>query len=63
MKLITFQTKEALATLQKTGILRADVACIDLKKYGVPYDWIVQDMKKKKICPKKGEKYPLWAWA
>ena len=63
MKLITFQTKEALATLQKTGILRADVACIDLKKYGVPYDWIVQEMKKKKICPKKGEKYPLWAWA
>lgn len=63
MKLITFQTKEALASLQKTGVLRADVAHIDLKKYGVPYDWIVQEMKKKKICPKRGEKYPLWAWA
>jgi len=63
MKLVTFQTKEALATLQKTGVLRADVVHIDLKKYGVPYNWIVQEMKKKKICPKRGEKYPLWAWA
>ena len=63
MKLITFQTKEALKVLQKDGVLKANVAHIDLQKYGVPYDWIVHEMKKHKILPKQGEQYPLWAWA
>ena len=63
MKLITFQTKEAWQALQKNGILKVDRANIDLQKYGVPYDWIVCQMKKRKIQPQNGEQYPLWAWA
>ena len=62
MKLITFQTKSALAVLKKTGVLRTDADKIDLKKYGVPYKYIVENMKKH-IKPGKGESYPLWAWA
>ena len=63
MKLITFQTKQAWQVLQKNGILTANVANIDLQKYGMPYDWIVRQMQKRKIRPKNGEQYPLWAWA
>ena len=63
MKLVTFQTKEALTVLQKDGVLITDSSHIDLKKYGVPYEWMVYEMKKRKILPQEGEKYPLWAWA
>lgn len=63
MKLITFQTKDALKVLQKDGILKAGLDYIDLQKYGVPYDWIMGEMKKRKILPEYAEQYPLWAWA
>ncbi len=63
MKLVTFQAREVLDILQKKGVLIADLSHIDLKKYGVPYDWIVREMKKQKILPQNGEQYPLWAWA
>ena len=63
MKLVTFQTKKAYKILQKEGVLRADIAHTDLQKYGVPYDWVVGEMKKRKILPLNGEQYPLWAWA
>ena len=63
MKLITFQTKEALSVLQKTGILTTDASYIDMKKASVPYNWLVPEMKKRNIVPHNGEKYPIWAWA
>lgn len=63
MKLVTFQTKKALAILKKKSVLCADEAYINLKKYGFPYDWMVHEMKRRKICPKNRENYPLWAWA
>ena len=63
MKLITFQTRKALDTLQNTGILTAEVPYIDLQKYGVPYNWMVNEMKNKNINPQNKEEYPLWAWA
>lgn len=62
MKLITFQTTEAFKILKKDGILIASVDNIDMLKYSIPYDWIVSEMKKKKIYPQNGEQYPLWAW-
>ncbi len=62
MKLITYQTKEALATLKKTGILMTDVSYMTSKKYVVPYNWLVGQMKAKKILPQQGERYPIWAW-
>lgn len=63
MKLVSFQTREAVSLLQKTGILTADIKCIDLKKYGMPYNWIVHEMNKQKIYPQNNEKYPIWAWS
>lgn len=63
MKLVTFQTEDTLKVLQKDGILTANSDYIDLQKYGVPYDWIVSEMKKRNILPEYAEQYPLWAWA
>lgn len=63
MKLVTFQTEDALKVLQKDGVLKANPDYMDLQKYGVPYDWIVAEMKKRKILPEYSEQYPLWAWA
>ena len=63
MKLVTFQTKEALSVLQKRGVLIANQLYMDVQKYTVPYSWMVGEMNKKNICPQNGEKYPIWAWA
>ena len=63
MKLITFQTREALSSLQKTGMLITDTSYMDMKKCSVPYNWLVPEMKKRNIIPHNGEKYPIWAWA
>ncbi len=63
MKLITFQTTEAFNVLQKNGILIADTSNIDLQKYGIPYDWMISEMKERGISPQNNERYPLWAWA
>lgn len=63
MKLVTFQTKEALSTLQKTGILIADQSYMDMKKSAIPYNWIVHEMHKRNITLQNGEKFPIWAWA
>ena len=63
MKLITFQTEDALKVFQRDGILKANLDHIDLQKYGVPYDWVVCEMKKRKILPEYAEQYPIWAWA
>ncbi len=63
MKLITYQTKDALKSLQKKGILVTDVSYMNSKKSEVPYSWLVGEMKRHKISPKNGELYPIWAWA
>lgn len=63
MKLVTFQTREALNILQNTGVLTAEISYIDIKKYGVPYNWMTNEMKNKNILPQHQEQYPLWAWA
>ena len=63
MKLVTFQTCRALSVLEKNGILTADVSYIDIPKYGMPYNWMITEMKNRNICPQNKELYPLWAWA
>ena len=65
MKLITFQTPEAFNELKEKGILKVPKKATDLinlKKYGIPYDFIVEQMTQK-IPSQSDEKYPLWAWA
>lgn len=64
MKLITFQPVDVLKKLEKTGILQSNpVPFIDMQKYQIPYDYIIQKMLKKRIKGFSGEKYPIWAWA
>lgn len=64
MKLITFQSLKALNELKEKGILKMPVKAgdlIDLKKYDIPYSFMIQKMKQK-IPSASDEKYPLWAW-
>ena len=64
MKLITFQSLDAFKQLTENGILKMPTMVnelINLKKYSVPYDFIVERMKQK-IPNEAGVKYPLWAW-
>ena len=64
MKLITFQPVEVLEKLEKTGVLQSNpVPFIDMQKYQIPYDYIIQKMLKNRIKGHSGEKYPIWAWA
>ncbi len=57
MKLVTFQSIEALEYLIKNKELICEEKYID-KKYLKTYDWIISKMKK--INHKA--KYPLWCW-
>ena len=64
MKLITFQSLKAFQELKENKVLKMPSQVndlINLKKYGVPYDFMVERMKQK-IPNKEGTKYPLWAW-
>ena len=44
MKLVTFQTMEALKELINKGYLEVDAKYIDAKKMGHTYDWVVEKM-------------------
>ena len=61
MKLITFQTSEALKNLIKNGYLECDEEYIDFKKSGYTYEWVLEKMNEK-IPNVYNIKYPLWAW-
>ena len=61
MKLVTFQTIEALESLKKNGYLICDESKINFKKVGYAYDWIVENMNNK-VKNAEGIKYPRWAW-
>ena len=60
MKLITIQTKKAYEDLLKNGYLIANSQYINRLKYGVPYQYIVDNMQHIEN-PHKAE-FPLWAW-
>lgn len=61
MKLITFQSMEALKSLINKGYLECDESKIDNLKVGETYKWIVEEMNKR-IPNKYNTKYPLWCW-
>lgn len=61
MKVITFQSKEALEYLNKNGYLICDDKYIDLKKSSLVYKWVVDNMNKV-VTNKTGATYPLWCW-
>ena len=61
MKLVTFQTIEALKSLLNNGQLICDENLVDLEKNGFAYNWIVDKMNKK-VPNNTNAKYPLWCW-
>ena len=61
MKLITFQSMEALKVLVNQGYLFADKEYIDVNRYGIVYDWITQKMNEQ-IPNIYGAAYPIWCW-
>ena len=60
MKLVTIQTKSAYESLIKKGYLIADIKFINKLKYGVPYQYIIDNMSK--MSNAYNAEYPLWAW-
>ena len=61
MKLVTFQSYEALKYLINNGYLECDPKNIDLSKTAKVYDYII-DMMNKSIKNNSSAKYPLWCW-
>lgn len=61
MKLVTFQTIDALKELISKGYLQADESFVNAEKYGTIYDWITEKMTEY-IPNKYNCKYPLWCW-
>lgn len=61
MKLVTFQTMEALKDLINNGYLECDSKYVNSKKYGFTYSWIIENMNKRVINEFSNE-YPMWCW-
>ena len=61
MKLVTFQSLEAVSDLFKKGYLECDKNKIDLDKVGPTYRWIINKMNEKILNPNEVD-YPIWCW-
>ena len=61
MKLVTFQTLDALNDLKSKGYLECDSEKINMEKVGPTYKWVIDNMNQKVSNPFK-TKYPLWCW-
>lgn len=61
MKLVSFQSMEALKRLIDNGYLEADERYIDIKKVGPTYEWVVEKMNE--CVPNEHNAiFPLWCW-
>ena len=61
MKLVTFQTMEALKELITKGYLETNPKYINEQKNGFVYNWVVKNMTKK-IPNTHNANYPIWCW-
>ena len=61
MKLITFQSMDALDYLLTNGYLICDDSKIEKDKYGIPYEFIISKMNER-VDNKDNIKYPIWCW-
>ena len=61
MKLVTFQSFEAVNDLFKKGYLECNKDKIDIVKAGPTYKWIVNKMNESILNTNKAE-YPIWCW-
>ncbi len=62
MKLVTFQTFDALKNLINNGELICDENYINLEKSGLAYKWVLEKMNKV-VKNNTKAKYPIWCWA
>ena len=60
MKLVTIQTMSAYNELKNNGYLITDSKYVNQLKYGVPYNFVINNMKN--IENRYNAEYPLWAW-
>lgn len=61
MKLVTFQSMEALKDLVNKGYLECDESKINIEKVGATYSWVLEKMNDRIKNPTH-IKYPLWCW-
>lgn len=61
MKLVSFQSMEALKELVTKGYLEVDTEYIDTQKYGRTYEWIIGKMNEN-IPNRYNTQFPLWCW-
>ena len=61
IRLVTFQSLDAIKDLFKKGFLEADESKINKEKVGYVYDWISEKMSNVVENP-ENTKYPLWCW-
>ena len=61
MKLVTFQSMDALKSLIEKGYLECDSKYINQDKTGLIYKWVVNKMNDYVKNDMKTE-YPIWAW-
>ena len=61
MKLITFQSFDAVKSLFEKGYLECDETKINVNKVGKTYSWVIQKMNKL-VENKFNTSYPIWCW-
>lgn len=61
MKLVTFQSLDAIKDLFNKGYLECDESKINKEKNGTTYDWIVEKMNEV-VGNEFNTSYPLWCW-
>ncbi len=61
MRLITFQSMDAVRALFQLGYLQCDEQYVNPGKYAFVYDWVIAKMADR-IKNTTTAKYPLWAW-
>jgi len=61
MKLVTFQSLDAIKDLFKKGYLECNKSKIDIEKLGITYKWIVENMNLS-VDNKYNTSYPIWCW-
>ena len=61
MKLVTFQTLEAVNDLFKKGYLECNKSKINMEKVGPTYKWVINKMNEKVLNSNEVD-FPIWCW-
>lgn len=61
MKLVTFQSMDALKDLVNKGYLECNESKINIEKSGTTYSWVLEKMKDRIKNPNHIQ-YPIWCW-